>query len=230
MAVYVRTPQGQAAALNANSALPRKLRTLLISIDGKTRTETYVKSLSAFGDVESLLASLVNAGLIEVSGSDPARARGRPDPVQAAPPPALHDALADWERTLVMRAPTGFAASGHTEGAQPAFAPTHSFAADSGSAPAFGARKYAPAHADGKVSLAGNTAHYQLKSAIGLISDFVSMHMPIESIEIVLELERLSSVEQLLASLKGYESMIAGIGEPARQHIAALRSTLSSYG
>ena len=225
MAIYVRTPQGQAAALNVNSTLPRKLRMLLTSIDGKTRSETYVASLSAFGDVEGLLGSLLDAGLIEESGSARARA-----PDQPAPAPAQPDDLADRERRLVTRAPAGFAPSRHHEVSQPPFAPTHSFAADAGSPPAYGARKYAPAHADGKAGLGGNTANYQLKSAIGLISDFVSEHLPGESIEIVLELERLSSVEQLLASLKGYESMIAGIGEPAHQHMAALRSALSSNG
>jgi hypothetical protein len=31
-----------------------------------------------------------------------------------------------------------------------------------------------------------------------------------------------------MGSLKGYEALIAGIGEPARKHMAALRNTLSS--
>jgi hypothetical protein len=84
------------------------------------------------------------------------------------------------------------------------------------------------ANTDGVRQLVPTTAHHQLQQAIAAMSDFVSTHLPLESIEILLELERLSSVEQLMGSLKGYEALIAGIGEPARKHMAALRNTLSS--
>ena len=66
MPIYIRTTAGNEAALNPNSALPRKLRTLLISIDGRTRLGTYVNSLSSFGDVEALIQSLLQADLIKV--------------------------------------------------------------------------------------------------------------------------------------------------------------------
>ena len=72
------------------------------------------------------------------------------------------------------------------------------------------------------------TADYQLRNAIRLMSDFVSQHMPLESLELVLTLEGLRSVEQVLTSLKGYEAMIAHLGEPARKHMAELRRVLSS--
>ena len=235
MTIYTRTPQGQAAALNPNSALPRKLRTLLISIDGKTSIETYVSSLSSFGDVASLLESLLNAGLIEASRSPakpgpaadtkPAGARSRS---AAAAPAPVQDSVAEWERTAVMQTPSGFAATRNSETSR-AFQRTSPFA-DDAAAPTrlYAATTYAPAHEPARGALVPNMANYQLKSAIGLMSDFMSTHMPVQSIEIVLELERLSSVEQLLASLKGYESLIGGVGEPARKHLAELRAALSS--
>ena len=100
MTIYTRTPQGQAAALNPNSALPRKLRTLLISIDGKTSIETYVSSLSSFGDVASLLESLLNAGLIEASTAPPNLGpQQTPNPLalaRAALPPRLRRCKTAW--------------------------------------------------------------------------------------------------------------------------------------
>jgi hypothetical protein len=64
MTVYVRTDEGQLAAYSANSALPRKLRSLLKVIDGNTPLEVYINSLRAFGDVQGVLKSLDIAGLI----------------------------------------------------------------------------------------------------------------------------------------------------------------------
>lgn len=67
MTIYKRTTAGDDAALNSKSSLPRKLRTLLIAVDGRTATSTYVDSLSSFGDVGGLLNLLLEAELIELS-------------------------------------------------------------------------------------------------------------------------------------------------------------------
>lgn len=64
MTVYARTEEGQLAAYSPDSVLPRKLRSLLKVVDGKTPTSVYTGSLKAFGDVEGVLVSLSMAGLI----------------------------------------------------------------------------------------------------------------------------------------------------------------------
>jgi hypothetical protein len=282
MTIYSRTIRGHAAALNADSALPRKLRTLLIAIDGKTSTDIYVSTLSAFGDVEALLQSLHEAGFIELQGGTgrsvptltrladrmearpselrpevraEVRAEARPDSridspshgpnhspshgpdtQPSASPPSWPDSLPAWERSMAEPLPTNepsrFGSSAvYGSGAsqqrpwQPADTTTFGGASTTragmpapyGQGPGSASRQLVP-----------TTAHHQLQKAIAAMSDFVSTHLPLESIEILLELERLSSVEQLVGSLKGYEALIAGIGEPARKHLAALRNTLSS--
>jgi hypothetical protein len=73
MTVYTKTAAGMEAMKNPQTALPRRLRTLLICIDGKSSLQTYIKSLTAFGDVASLMDSLREAGLIEVLGQTDAR-------------------------------------------------------------------------------------------------------------------------------------------------------------
>jgi hypothetical protein len=281
MPIYTRTQRGHAAALNADSPLPRKLRTLLIAIDGYTDSSTYISSLSAFGDVQTLLESLLNAGLIEVGRGtgphNPAQAARVPPPGVPAPPvltqragvlaqdtlpPDLavtrppvpwQDSLAHWERTAVPggggRGPADPGRSAASQRrVQPGFTPSLSPTwAPGGQQPSgFGAgagaaenradfRAPAAAAYGGGLperrgsSLLNQTSHYQLKQAVGLMSDFVSEHLPLQSIEIVLELERLTSVEQLIASLSGYEALIGSQGEAARRHLTELRAVLSSH-
>lgn len=65
MNIYVRTEEGQEAAYSPQSALPRKLKSILKVIDGKTRNHIYKKNLHSFGDVEGLLRSLEIAGLLK---------------------------------------------------------------------------------------------------------------------------------------------------------------------
>ena len=61
------------------------------------------------------------------------------------------------------------------------------------------------------------------------MSDFVSERLPADSLEIILTLEGLGSVEQVLASLKGYEALVLPVGEPARRHLAELRAVQVRY-
>lgn len=70
MTLYARTAQGQVAAYSAESALPRKLKSLLKLVDGKTELEMLVQGLQAFGDVRGVLQSLHAAGLLKVVGTD----------------------------------------------------------------------------------------------------------------------------------------------------------------
>jgi hypothetical protein len=292
MPIYTRTQRGHAAALNADSPLPRKLRTLLIAIDGYTDSHTYISSLSAFGDVQTLLESLLNAGLIEVGrghgpGNGPGNATAAartpppgvpappvltqrasippqdtlpPDLTPTAPPlrlpaPSWQDSIAQWERTAVPgargAAQPGPGAARQTSvlpGFSPSLSPTWApggqrpsgFGVDDGRAEnrannrgdfrAPTAAAYGGGLPDRRGSgLLNHTSGYQLKQAVSLMSDFVSTHLPMQAIEIVLELERLSSVEQLIASLSGYEALIGSQGEAARRHLTELRLVLSSH-
>lgn len=68
MTVYTKTSAGMEAIKNPQTALPRRLRTLLICVDGKSSLKTYISSLTSFGDVAALMDSLREAGLIEVLG------------------------------------------------------------------------------------------------------------------------------------------------------------------
>jgi hypothetical protein len=68
MTVYTKTVAGMEAIKNPLADLPRRLRTLLICIDGKSSLQAYINTLTSFGDVAALMDSLREAGLIEVLG------------------------------------------------------------------------------------------------------------------------------------------------------------------
>jgi hypothetical protein len=67
--VFVRTEMGQREAYDPASDLPRVLRTLLFSIDGRSTAGSYAELLPNFGDVYGHLALLQESGYIRVSKS-----------------------------------------------------------------------------------------------------------------------------------------------------------------
>ena len=89
MVVYSRTEKGQIAAYGGDSALPRKLKSLLRVIDGKTEIDIYVRNLHAFGDVKEILTSLEMAGLLSSNNSQTAISQpsNKPDIYSAAQQP-----------------------------------------------------------------------------------------------------------------------------------------------
>ena len=208
---------------------------------------TYITSLSSFGDVDALLSSLYEAGLIEPIG--PTRQLG------------AHD-VEDVPTTAGLDAPWSDTEAGSTGFKETAQAPASAFGVLSDafrqmgipasaqgsdelsswarfkppSAPVLSPTNLVGRQPDQAVHYAlsnsarpSSTAQYQLRNAISLMSDFVTQHLPAESLEVILALEGLGSVEQVLASLKGYEALVMPAGEPARRHLVELRSVLSRF-
>jgi hypothetical protein len=81
--VFVRTELGQKEAFDPASELPRVLRTLLFSIDGRSTAGSYATLLSNFGDVYGHLDLLVEAGYIRPSKSRSRRVGGAAEAASA---------------------------------------------------------------------------------------------------------------------------------------------------
>ena len=206
MPIYRRTPAGNEAALNTQGALPRKLRSLLMVVNGKTPLSVYLETLSSFGDVAALMRTLETQGLVErVMGADSV-ANGRNVP--AAP-----------------RSAPGFSSPAAGPGASRASPAT--LTDDLAAWASFGDELSTAGLAPADNAAFGSAAH-QLRKALLLVSDFVALHLPGQSLEIVLAFETLTSAEQVLGSLDGYEALVAPLGEPARRHLAELRQTLTT--
>ena len=221
MTVYVRTAAGNDAALNTDFPLPRKLRTLLISIDGRSTLDTYVNSLSSFGDVAALLESLVQVGLIQAVAAP--LSHGDAEAQKPKGSTFGRQSATGWSNTdISMTNRQGPRGSGDMQASVDDLASWSKFQPPL-SVPA---QSYSPPDAGSKTT---TTAGYQLRNAISLMSDFVTHHLPLESLELVLMLEGLQSVEQVVVSLQGYEAMIGHVGAPAKKHMTELRHLLSTF-
>ncbi len=68
-----------------------------------------------------------------------------------------------------------------------------------------------------------------LTRAVDLMATFVLTHIPVDSFSILKELESLESLEQLGATLGGYEQVIAHVGPATQEHVSQIRQILREY-
>jgi hypothetical protein len=204
--IYIRTAEGQAAAYDQVSAMPRKLRSLLKVIDGKTGDDIFTTSLRGFGDVRGLLKSLAHAGLIrELTATERAALPGQPsaDKASFAPAPVL------TQRPSQEKA-NGFEVSTQMQ-----------------------MRSTQPQYADTIMVSRGGAQDPQRQQALQslrqMMSDFVLVHVPQHAFVILKELEETLTMEQLAVMLGGYEFMVRDAGQIAQTHLAQVRQVLKEW-
>ena len=207
MTVFARTSEGIAAAKDPASALPHELRMLLTSIDGKTQLSAYISILAGFGDVSKMVQSLVQSGYVREIEDPGARLGSN----QLADPPA-------WGRPNSSSFQTPVSIANPTRRSGAADFEIQQLLSHQ---PVIGNTQHHSSQSESK-----NRALDDLHNAILLMCDFVTSYMPSQSLELLLELETVTSSVELIASLPGYEAMVAGFGDPARQHIAKLHTLL----
>ncbi len=64
--IVVRTERGNDLVKSDPRQMPRRLRVLLLAIDGAQPVQLYTQTLKGFGDVSALLLELVNLGMVSV--------------------------------------------------------------------------------------------------------------------------------------------------------------------
>jgi hypothetical protein len=64
--LVVRTQSGDAVVQRNPRELPRRLRVLLLAIDGSHTVQLYVQTLKGFGDIADLLVELMAFGLVQL--------------------------------------------------------------------------------------------------------------------------------------------------------------------
>jgi hypothetical protein len=205
MTVYARTELGQQAAYDSQSELPRKLKSILRVIDGKTTDDVYIEKLQAFGDVKGMLRSLTLAGLVQPVSFGARHVRS-------------NNGISDTERSVLMqpRSTNGWSAT-RSAYAQSGFLSTH-----------VGARSDPDTVALPQSSSlqSKRKSARALQSATHLMGSFVFTHVPEQSSLILNELENIASLEMLAVMLSGYEQMISHLGEPSAQHVAQVKQIL----
>jgi hypothetical protein len=205
MTVYARTERGQQAAYDPQSELPRKLKSILRVIDGKTTDAVYLEKLHAFGDVRGMLHSLHMAGLIQPVPSGAHHVRSNTEISDAERMVLMQpQSTADWSATRSAYAQSSFQSTRVSSRVDPdtvALPQSSSLQAELKSARA-------------------------LQSATELMGSFVLTHMPEQSFQILKELEEVTSLEMLAVLLSGYEQMISHLGEPGAQHLVHVKRIL----
>lgn len=218
---FVRTAEGQAAAYDATSAMPRKLKSLLKVIDGKTSLAVFANSLKAFGDVKGLLSSLQHAGLIEM--------REVSEPSQA-PAQTITQTTTTEPTTGSTTTPptTGFVT---TLASKIGLRPSSSEQAD-GFALTQAAYTQSPTillEQSAISAQAQQERRQDLQLLVQDMSSFVLAYVPEQAFSVLSELEQITTVEQTAVLLGGYELMVRHAGEPAKIHLMHVRKMLGKW-
>ncbi len=228
MTVYKRTEEGQLAAYSPDSVLPRKLRSLLKVIDGKTSLDVYGETLHAFGDVKGVLRSLDLAGLIT--------------PMSQLPPGASRSAVANsgsssgnnsgnsgghskpWKNTQQQETLQISRPSGNSQ-----FRPSQSAYGPSTTASFMNTRSAQDSQMAYSDPAANFVRSQALARAIDTMSNFVLTNAPEHSYTILKELDQITQLEQLAVTLGGYEQLISHLGALAQDHLGQIKGLLRQY-
>lgn len=76
--LVVRTQSGDAVVQRNPRELPRRLRVLLLAIDGSHTVQLYVQTLKGFGDIADLLVELMAFGLVRLRSPQEVHAQTQP--------------------------------------------------------------------------------------------------------------------------------------------------------
>lgn len=205
MTVYARTERGHYVAYDPQSELPRKLKSILRVIDGKTTQDVYLEKLYAFGDVLGMLHSLHTTGLIQpvAQGSQQVReASGISNPERVdVMQPRITD---DWSATR----------SAYASSTQQTLRNSGSSSRDTIPSPQF---------SNLQTELKGALA---LQAATDLMGSFVLSYLPEQSFQILKELEEVTSLDMLAVILSGYQQMVSHLGESSIRHLEQVKQIL----
>ena len=218
MSIFVRTEEGQEAAYSPQSALPRKLKSILKVIDGRTTVDAFEKNLSSFGDVRAILQSLDMAGLIKLI--DGGTATTNPSSDAGALGASNTNKPASASKPAPPAPPTSSGGARFGAWIEPkssANEASNSISMDSWQASEM-ATQAMPA--------ARQMQSPALQAAVDSMSLFVLTHLPDQSFQILKEIEEITSLELLAVTLGGYEQMVAVVGEPSVAHLKAIKQVL----
>jgi hypothetical protein len=217
LTVFARTPTGTQIARDPAIALPRAMRTLLLSVDGRTPVGSYRKILSHLGDVTLLFEGLENAGYI--GRTDGVNTRVATTAIrQAAPvqhqdlrslaalsqfPPTVNPSQADVtpSKNFEVLAKIQEAQSHFTQNPPNLSQQFHS------------------------TSAVVRTAN--LNAAKSAMTDFLMQHLPDVAMEVSLSLDRIENFDELERSLTDYSQLVARLGRVSVEHLRHVRTLMT---
>lgn len=231
--VFERTPQGAVAIKSTGNEVPRRLRTLLLAIDGRSPVSQYVPFLTAFAPLSEKFAELEGLGYLQrkrSSGLDAKTPEVAFVPIQEADLRALESrSLAaqknssvnsfELELQALARQMSGGVATAAPVAPEPtclkaeahAFTPTRALSSP-------------------PPCPSSSLATPELSDLLREMERFLSQSAGAEALPVVLMLEQIKTVSQFRAELPGYLELVQRYGPEADQHIERLARLLDQTG
>jgi hypothetical protein len=206
MTIYQRTAQGQWAAYDLDSPLPRKLKILLKSIDGRVSDDVYAVNLKSFGNVQEILHSLMQSGLIEDIHAPRKKPSKQPTGSESDPEPEKKsESVAAVQAKPKLEFPTPVQRSARVIKLPE---PVHLQSASITPDPGMGA--------------------WALGVATQSMTQFVLTHLPEGAFQVLPEIDALKSMDQLGVLMDGYAQFVASAGPASMPHLAEIRALIDA--
>jgi hypothetical protein len=232
--VFVRTAKGIEQSRSRESELPQRLKSMLLLIDGRTPLSKFVQTLTVYGDVTELFQVLVDLGLIAAVASNTPRVEAKPaEPVRTVsndaspnrsskPDTIAFDLIRDELDFAKSSAPSTLKTN-ETRPVAPAFSKETRVDGFGNFGSAFAPVTRAPISSP-------NAQSAQLKRALNLVNDWIPDLFGADSIEVMLELEKCSTNNELVATVTELQPMmVQKLGKPETvKRLGALKEMLQS--
>jgi hypothetical protein len=230
--VFKRTAKGIEESRNRQCELPQRLKSMLLLIDGRTPVSRFLQTLTVYGDVTELFQVLLDLALIEAItvGSAFEAAAAKPEATRAQPiePASKPQAKPENINFDSLSDQMGFGKQVPAPAYQhPEFRPAPAPFSPEPRAGNFGSA-FAPAIRNQIASAAPQSA--QLKRALNLVNDWIPDLFGADSIEVMLELEKCTSNDQLVSTVTELQPlMLEKLGkQEAVKRLGALKEMLQS--
>jgi hypothetical protein len=221
--IFVRTPAGTQVARDPSVSLPRAMRTLLLSVDGRTPVASYRTILNHLGDVMLLFEGLENAGYLARSDGLNTRAATSNNAATTGRT-ASSGQLANDLRSL-----------GQMTNFKPTTNPTINNEANTKNFEVLAKIQEAQTHfaqnPPGISQRLGTTNNFvrtaNLNAAKSMMTDFLMQHLPDVAMEVSLSLDRIESFDELERSLPDYSQLVARLGRVSVEHLRQVRTLMN---
>jgi hypothetical protein len=239
--VFERTPSGAVAIKLPGEEVPRRLRTLLLAVDGRSSVEQYVPFLTAFAPLSEKFAELERLGYLRRKGSVADKAVERFERTRnsgfGATPPRIDSESPDpgfvqiEEAALLALATTPSATQTRTAANDFELELRALAQQMSGSRPPPSARPLPPVQASTATFARPATARTETKlpDLLGEMERFLSQSAAVDALALILMLGQIQSLDQLRAEMPIYAELVQGYDD-ADQHLELLAGLLDKAG
>ena len=235
--VFERTPQGlMATKVLDDSGVPKRLRTLLLAVDGRTPVAQFVPFLTALAPLSEKFEELERLGLLRRKGQVSAEAverfsRARENNASAAELPRIDAATASSDYAPLDGRVLHSIQTSFVPAPQQAAPTLDAFSAElqalermmRNTAPAALGVVAAPAAPVTVAAQPGVT----LADVLGEISSFLARTAGLDGLPVALLIGQIQSVEQMRREMSGYSQVVLPYGAPAQAHLKLLEGMLA---